>query len=49
MPAGGDLTLPPPGLSPVCGKLVMARFDGGLLLSENLPATHRAAQYRHRH
>ena len=31
MPAEVDLTLPLPGLSPVCGKPVIARFDGGRL------------------
>lgn len=34
MPAEVDLTLPLPGLSPVCGKPVKARFDGGRLSSD---------------
>lgn len=34
MPAEVDPTLPLPGLSPVCGKPVMARFDGGRLSSD---------------
>jgi Transposase DDE domain group 1 len=34
MPAEVDLTLPLPGLSPVCGKRVVARFDGGRLSSD---------------
>ena len=34
MPAEVDLTLPLPGLSPVCGKPVDARFDGGRLSSD---------------
>jgi hypothetical protein len=34
MPAEVDLTLPLPGLSPVCGKPVVARFDGGRLSSD---------------
>ena len=29
-----DTTLPLPGLSPVCGKTVIAKFDGGLLSSD---------------
>src|SRR6516165_11119677 len=29
-----DLMLPLPGLSPVCGKSVVARFDGGCLSSD---------------
>jgi Transposase DDE domain group 1 len=29
-----DLMPPPPGLSPVGGKLVVARFDGGCLSSD---------------
>jgi hypothetical protein len=29
-----DSTLPLPGLSPVCGKTVLAKFDGGLLSSD---------------
>lgn len=33
MPAEVDPTLPLPGLSPVCGKPVLARFDGGRLSS----------------
>jgi site-specific recombinase XerD len=34
MPAEVDLTLPLPGLSPVCGKPIVARFDGGRLSSD---------------
>ncbi|HEY4040782.1 MAG TPA: IS1380 family transposase [Rhodopila sp.] len=34
MPAEVELTLPLPGLSPVCGKPVVARFDGGRLSSD---------------
>src|SRR6266853_5169737 len=34
MHAKVDLTLPLPGLSPVCGKPVVARFDGGQLSSD---------------
>jgi hypothetical protein len=34
MPAKVDLTLPLPGLSPVCGKPIVARFDGGRLSSD---------------
>ena len=34
MPAEVDLTLPLPGLSSVCGKPVVARFDGGQLSSD---------------
>ena len=34
MPAEVDLTLPLLGLSPVCGKPVFARFDGGRLSSD---------------
>jgi hypothetical protein len=34
MPAKVDPTLPLPGLSPVCGKPVVARFDGGRLSSD---------------
>jgi hypothetical protein len=34
MPAEVDLTLALPGLSPVCGKPVIARFDGGRLSSD---------------
>jgi hypothetical protein len=34
MPAEVDLTLPLPGLSPICGKPVVARFDGGRLSSD---------------
>ena len=34
MHAEVDLTLPLPGLSPVCGKPVVARFDGGQLSSD---------------
>jgi hypothetical protein len=34
MPAEVDPTLPLPGLSPVCGKPVVARFDGGRLSSD---------------
>ena len=29
-----DSMLPLPGLSPVCGKTVVAKFDGGLLSSD---------------
>ena len=29
-----DPMLPLPGLSPVCGKTVVAKFDGGLLSSD---------------
>jgi hypothetical protein len=34
MPVEVDLSLPLPGLSPVCGKPVVARFDGGRLSSD---------------
>jgi Transposase DDE domain group 1 len=34
MPAEVELTLPLPGLSPICGKPVVARFDGGRLSSD---------------
>ena len=34
MHAEVDLSLPLPGLSPVCGKPVVARFDGGQLSSD---------------
>jgi hypothetical protein len=34
MPAEVDLIVPLPGLSPVCGKPVVARFDGGRLSSD---------------
>jgi hypothetical protein len=34
MPAEVDLTLPLLGLSPVCGKSIVARFDGGRLSSD---------------
>lgn len=34
MPAEVDPTLPLPELSPVCGKPVVARFDGGRLSSD---------------
>jgi hypothetical protein len=34
MPAAVDSTLPRPGLSPLCGKPVIARFDGGRLSSD---------------
>src|ERR1700688_64676 len=34
MHAEVDLTLPLPGLSPVCGKPIVARFDGGQLSSD---------------
>jgi hypothetical protein len=34
MPAEVDLTLSLPGLSPVCGKPIVARFDGGRLSSD---------------
>jgi hypothetical protein len=34
MPAEVDPTLPLPGLSPVLGKPVVARFDGGRLSSD---------------
>jgi hypothetical protein len=34
MPAEVDLTLPLPGVSPVCGKPIVARFDGGRLSSD---------------
>jgi hypothetical protein len=34
MPAEVDLTLPLPGLSPVCGKPIVACFDGGRLSSD---------------
>jgi hypothetical protein len=34
MPAAVDSTLPLPGLSPLCGKPVIARFDGGRLSSD---------------
>jgi hypothetical protein len=33
-PAMNDATLPLPGLSPVSGKIVVAKFDGGLLSSD---------------
>ena len=33
MPADIDVTLPLPGLSPVAGKPIIARFDGGSLSS----------------
>jgi hypothetical protein len=33
-PAMNDSMLPLPGLSPVCGKTVVAKFDGGLLSSD---------------
>ena len=33
-PAMTDPTLPLPGLSPVSGKAVVAKFDGGLLSSD---------------
>jgi Transposase DDE domain group 1 len=33
-PAMDDPTLPLPGLSPVAGKTVIAKFDGGLLSSD---------------
>ena len=33
-PAMIDLMPPLPGLSPVCGKTVVAKFDGGLLSSD---------------
>jgi len=29
-----DPTLPLPGLSPVCGKTILAKFEGGLLSSD---------------
>ena len=34
MPAKPEVTAPLPGLSPVCGKPVVARFDGGQLSSD---------------
>ena len=34
MPAEVEVTLPLPGLSPVCGKPIVARFDGGWLSSD---------------
>lgn len=34
MPADIDVTLPLPGLSPVAGKPIIARFDGGALSSD---------------
>jgi Transposase DDE domain group 1 len=34
MPAEVDFTLPLPGLSPVCGKPIIARCDGGLVSSD---------------
>ncbi len=34
MPAGSHATLPLPGLSPVAGKPIIARFDGGSLSSD---------------
>ena len=34
MPAATETTLPLPGLSPVGGKPVIARFDGGSLSSD---------------
>src|SRR5260221_13702969 len=34
MPAEVELTVPLPGLSPVCGKPVVARLDGGRLSSD---------------
>lgn len=33
-PAVDDHTLPLPGLSPMSGKAVVAKFDGGLLSSD---------------
>jgi hypothetical protein len=33
-PAMNEPTLPLPGLSPVAGKWVVAKFDGGLLSSD---------------
>jgi hypothetical protein len=35
-----DSMLPLPGLSPVCGKTVVAKFDGGLLSSDAGIVTH---------
>jgi hypothetical protein len=34
MPADAHATLPLPGLSPVAGKPIIARFDGGSLSSD---------------
>jgi hypothetical protein len=34
MPANIDVTLPLPGLSPVAGKPIIARFDGSSLSSD---------------
>jgi len=52
MHAEVDLTLPLPGLSPVCGKPVVARFDGGRLSSDGgivLPRrVHRPGRGRYR-
>jgi hypothetical protein len=39
-PAMNDSMLPLPGLSPVCGKTVVAKFDGGLLSSDAGIVTH---------
>jgi hypothetical protein len=33
-PAMNDSMLPLPGLSPVCGKTIVAKFDGGVLSSD---------------
>jgi hypothetical protein len=45
-PAMNDPTLPLPGLSPVAGKAVVARFDGGLLSSDGGLLTLREVEQR---
>jgi hypothetical protein len=46
MPANIDATLPLPGLSPVAGKLIIARFDGGSLSSDGGLLTLREVEER---
>jgi len=45
-PAMNDPTLPLPGLSPVSGKAVVAKFDGGLLSSDGGVLTLREVEKR---
>jgi hypothetical protein len=41
-----DLMLPLPGLSPVCGKSIVARFDGGQMSSDAGVLVLRAVEQR---
>jgi len=41
-----DPTLPLPGLSPVCGKTILAKFEGGLLSSDGSVVVLREVEQR---